>query len=116
MQRENVTEAVPESGKETAQEAVLSTLVDISILIHARCHTPSQISGENPVRVLSTQMQPATQVNVTVGGEEEEVMYESVWTSIANPVNKCRQETPKGKGSISQVLYSVTHAVFYTSH
>ena len=43
MQGENITEAVPESAEETAEEAVLS-----SILIHARCHTPSQISGENP--------------------------------------------------------------------
>ena len=57
MQRENITEAVPESQEVTAEEADLSTLVDISILIHARRHTPSQISGENPeqvVPVLST--------------------------------------------------------------
>ena len=51
MQGENITEAVPESAEETAEEANLSTLVDISILIHARCHTPSQISGENPVQL-----------------------------------------------------------------
>ena len=49
MQRENITEAVPESQEVAAEEANLSTLVDISILIHARRHTPSQISGENPV-------------------------------------------------------------------
>ena len=49
MQRENITEAVPESQEVAAQEADLSTLVDITtILIHARRHTPSQISGENP--------------------------------------------------------------------
>ena len=32
MQGENITEAVPESAEETAEEADLSTLVDISIL------------------------------------------------------------------------------------
>ena len=48
LQGENITEYVPESAEETAEEANLSTLVDISTLTHARCHTPSQISGENP--------------------------------------------------------------------
>ena len=48
LRGENITEAVPESSEETAEKVNLSTLVDISILIHARCHTPSQISGENP--------------------------------------------------------------------
>ena len=52
MQRENITEAVPESAEEAAEEADLSTLVDISILIHARRHTSSQISGENPAYTL----------------------------------------------------------------
>ena len=52
MQRENITEAVLESQEVAAEEADLSTLVDISILIHARRHTPSQISGENPVLAL----------------------------------------------------------------
>ena len=51
VQHENITEAVPESAEEAAEEADLSTLVDISILNHARRHTPSQISGENPVLI-----------------------------------------------------------------
>ena len=55
VQGENITEAVPESAEETAEEADLSMLVDINIvLIHARCHTPSQISGEYYIEALLT--------------------------------------------------------------
>ena len=41
MQGENITEAVPESAEETAEEADLSMLVDISILeIRMRSRVP----------------------------------------------------------------------------